>query len=153
MTAKPVPDNGAPTPYLCVSRGTDAIQFYKEVFGATEVLALRDPSGKIGHAELAIGKGHVMLCDEYPDYGALSPETIGGSPVVLHLYVEDADATVAKAEAAGATILKPVEDQFYGDRGAKLKDPFGHIWWIATHIQDLSNDELRLRAKELYGTE
>jgi len=153
MTAKPVPDNGAPTPYLCVSRGAEAIRFYKDVFGATERLALADPSGKIGHAELAIGQGHIMLCDEYPDYGALSPETIGGSPVVLHIYVPDVDETVAKAEAAGATILKPVEDQFYGDRGAKLKDPFGHIWWVATHIQDLSNDELRRRAKELYGTE
>lgn len=146
-----IPDNGAPTPYICVSRGHDAIAFYKDVFGAEETLTISDPQGKVGHAELRIGQGSMMLCDEFPEYGALSPETIGGSPVVLHIYVGDADATVAKAEAAGATILKPVEDQFYGDRGGKLKDPFGHIWWVSTHIEDMSHDEMRRRAKDLYG--
>ncbi|MBX3491287.1 VOC family protein [Parvibaculum sp.] len=146
-----IPDNGAPKPYICVSRGNEAIAFYRQVFDAVETLKISDPAGKVGHAELTIGEGSMMLCDEFPEYGALSPETIGGSPVVLHIYVKDADATVAKAEAAGATILKPVEDQFYGDRGGKLKDPFGHIWWVSTRIEDISHDEMRRRAKELYG--
>jgi PhnB protein len=139
------------TPYICIRGAARAIDFYKTVFGAEETLRLADPSGKIGHAEISIGGRHVMLSDEFPDWGANSPEAIGGSPVTLHLYVDDVDAVVARAVGAGATILRPVEDQFYGDRGGKLRDPFGHVWWIATHIEDVSNDEVKARAAKLHG--
>ena len=138
------------TPYLTVRDAAAAIDFYKTAFGAEEIYRI-STGGTIGHAELRIGKALLMLSDEFPDMGVLSPETRGGSPVALHLYVDDVDAFADKAVAAGAKILRPVEDQFYGDRSGKLEDPFGHIWWFATHKEDLTPEEIKRRATELYG--
>jgi PhnB protein len=109
------------------------------------------PDGKIGHAELKIGTARFMLSDEYPDMGVRSPESIGGSPVTLHLYVEDVDATFAQAVAAGAKVVRPVDDQFYGDRAGKLVDPFGHFWFLATHKEDVATEEMKRRAEKLFG--
>jgi PhnB protein len=144
--AKPIPDgfHGA-TPYMCVADAAKAIEFYKQAFGATEVMRLAEPSGKIGHAELKIGEALIMLADEYPEFGHRSPKTLGGSPISIHLYVEDVDALAARAVAAGATLLRPVADQFYGDRAASLQDPFGHRWSIATHKEDVPPAELERR--------
>ena len=139
--------------YLTAKNAAGAIEFYKKAFGAVELQRMADPAGKVGHAELKIGQGCVMISDEFPEWGAASPETLGGSPVMIHLYVDDADATVAQAEAAGARVAQPIADQFYGDRGAKLINPFGHKWWIATHIEDVPPEELKKRAKALYGME
>lgn len=110
-----------------------------------------DPNGKIGHAELEIGDSKIMLADEHPEMEARSPENYGGSPVGMHLYVEDVDAVVKRAVEAGAKLTRPVKDQFYGDRSAALKDPFGHQWYVATHIEDLSPEEIEKRAAELFG--
>lgn len=140
------------TPYLTIRNAAGAIDFYKKAFGATELMRMADPSGKVGHAELKIGDSPIMLSDEFPEMDVRSPETIGGSPVAIMLYVEDVDTIARQAVAAGAKIVKPVEDQFYGDRAGKLLDPFGHVWWIATHKEDLSPAEIRKRAAALYGT-
>ena len=144
--AKPIPDgfHGA-TPYLCCRDAGRAIEFYKKAFGATEVMRLAEPSGRIGHAEVKIGAAVIMLSDEYPDFGAVSPQSLGGSAVTIHLYVEGVDALVSRAAAAGATVQRAPEDQFYGDRSATLVDPFGHRWMLATHIEDVSPDEMRKR--------
>jgi PhnB protein len=136
------------TPYLAVDDGARAIAFYKEAFGATEVMRMPGPGGKIGHAEIRIGDSRIMLADEYPDMGFRSPKTYGGSPVGLHLYVEDVDAVASKARAAGAKELRPVKDQFYGDRTGSFEDPFGHVWHLATRKENLSPDELQRRAKQ-----
>lgn len=145
--AKPIPDGyPALTPYLIVSDGSAAIAFYGRAFGATERLRLTRPDGKIGHAELGIGDSVIMLADEFPEHGARSPHTVGGSPVMLHLYVAEADKVVAAAVAAGARLIRPVQDQFYGDRSGGVTDPFGHIWHIATHIEDVSPEEIDRRA-------
>lgn len=136
------------TPYLAVDDGARAIAFYQEAFGATEVMRMPRPDGKVGHAELQIGDSRIMLADEYPDMGFRSPKTYGGSPVGLHLYVEDVDAVARQAVAAGAKELRPVKDQFYGDRTGSFEDPFGHVWHIATHKEDLSPDELKRRAAQ-----
>jgi PhnB protein len=154
MTSKvnPVPEGkSAPTPYLAVRNGAAAIDFYKSVFGAVETLRIQEESGRIGHAELAIGQGGIMLSDEYPEMDVRGPETIGGTPVTLHLYVDDVDATVERAVAAGAKVLRPIADQFYGDRAGKIADPFGHHWFLSTHKEDISEEEMKRRAKELYG--
>ena len=144
---KPIPDGyHAITPYLIVAGGAKALEFYRRAFGAIERERMQDPSGKIRHAEITIGDSRVMLADEHPEVGALAPETVGGSPVGLHLYVGDVDAVVARAVAAGATLTRPVADQFYGDRVGGITDPFGHRWSIATHKEDLSMDEIRRRA-------
>ena len=144
---KPIPEGyHAITPYLMVKRGAEAIEFYVRAFGAVEHERMQDPSGTIRHAEITIGNSRVMLADEHPEIGALSPQTIGGSPVGLHLYVEDVDAVVARAVAAGATLTRAVADQFYGDRVGGITDPFGHRWFIATHKEDLTKDELHRRA-------
>ena len=145
---KPIPDGyHAITPYLIISGAAAAIDFYKRAFGATEVLRMPDPSGqKIGHAELKIGDASFMLADEYPDMGHRSPTSLGGTPVSLLVYVENVDQVVARALAAGATELRPVADQFYGDRVGMVADPFGHVWSIATHVEDVPSDELLLRA-------
>ena len=132
------------TPYLIVKGGAEALDFYARAFGAVERLRIGD--GKIGHAEITIGDSCVMLADEHPEIGALSPTTVGGAPVSLHLYVEDVDAVVARAVAAGARLIRPVADQFYGDRVGGLADPFGHRWFIATHKEDLSREELQRRS-------
>ena len=144
---KPIPDGyHAITPYLIVSGAAKALDFYAQAFGAVERDRMQDPSGKVRHAEITIGGACVMLADEHPEIGALSPATVGGSPVNLHLYVEDVDAFVARAVAAGATLTRPVADQFYGDRVGGITDPFGHRWSIATHKEDLTAEEIRRRA-------
>ena len=145
---KPIPDGyHAITPYLIISGAAAAIDFYKQAFGATEVLRMPDPSGqKIGHAELKIGDASFMLADEFPDMGHRSPASLGGTPVSMLVYVENVDQVVAQALAAGAKELRPVADQFYGDRVGMVADPFGHVWSIATHVEDVPSDELLLRA-------
>lgn len=144
---KPIP-NGyhAVTPYLIVSDGAAAIEFYRKAFAAKERMRLTRPDGRIGHAELEIGDSVIMLADEHPEHGALAPPTVGGSPVTLHLYVNDVDQIVAAAAAAGAKITRPVQDQFYGDRSGSVTDAFGHVWHIATHIEDVPPDEIDRRA-------
>jgi len=136
------------TPYLIVKGATKAIDYYKKIFGATEVMRMPGPDGRIGHAELKIGNSHIMLADEFPEMGHQDPLTLGNSPVSMLIYVEDVDSTVARAVADGAEILKPVEDQFYGDRMGFIKDPFGHRWGVATHTEDLSPEEMKERAKK-----
>jgi PhnB protein len=148
-TVKSIPEGyHSVTPYLAIAGAADAIAFYKKAFGATEVMRMAAPGGKVGHAEVEIGGSRIMLSDEYPDLGFLSPKTTGGSPVGLHLYVEDVDAVARQAVAAGAKEVRPVKDQFYGDRSGTIEDPFGHVWHIATHKEDLSPDELKRRAAE-----
>ncbi len=132
--------------YLHIAGAAEAIEFYKRVFGATERVRMDGPDSKVGHAELGIGDSVVMLADEYPDMGVKGPKAIGGTPVVLSIYVEDVDTTVATATGAGAKITRPVEDRFYGDRVGQIEDPFGHVWSIQTHIEDVSPDEMRRRA-------
>ena len=149
---KPIPEGyHTVTPYLIITNAAKAIEFYKEVFGATELTRLTTPDGKVGHAEIKIGDSCIMLADECPAWDARSPETIGGSPVTVLLYVEDVDTVVSRAVAAGAKLSKPVEDCFYGDRSGLLTDPFGHKWYVATHIEDVSPEEMKRRASEQYG--
>jgi PhnB protein len=151
-TVKPIPEGyHSVTPYLTIKNAADALEFYKRAFGATEVMRMADPGGRIGHAEIRIGDSPIMLSDEFPEMDALGPEPAGGSPVTIHLYVDDVDSFVQRASGAGAQILRPVENQFYGDRGGKLRDPFGHVWWVASHVEDVPPDELRKRAAALFG--
>jgi PhnB protein len=146
MAVKPIPDGyHTATPYMIVKDAARAIEFYKQAFGATELMRLADPSGKVGHAEIRIGNSPIMLADEFPEMGIRSPQTIGGSPVSILLYVDDVDATYAQAIAAGAKSTRPIKDQFYGDRSGVLEDPFGHTWSIATHKEDLSPAEINDR--------
>jgi PhnB protein len=133
------------TPYLSVIDAAAAIEFYKKGFGATELMRLPGPDGKLGHAEIRIGNALVMLADEFPEYGNLSPKTLGGSAVRLHMYVQDVDAFFEKALAAGAKVLIPIANQFYGDRSGRLEDPFGHVWLVSTHIEDVSPEEMQKR--------
>ncbi len=137
------------TPYLCCKDAAKAIEFYTKAFGAVEEFRLTDPSGVIGHAQLRIGGSLFMLADEFPEYGVFSPAKFGGTPVRLSLFVLDADAFCKKAVEAGATQLRPVENQFYGDRSGALQDPFGHIWSISTHVEDVSNEEMQRRYDEM----
>lgn len=149
---KPVPDGyHTATPYLTIKNAAAAMEFYKRAFGATELICHTDPSGRVGHAEIQIGDSRIMFSDEYPEMNVRSPQTLGGSGMAIHLYVEDVDALVKQAVAAGATLTQPVEDQFYGDRGGKLEDPFGHVWWVATHKEDLTPEQIQERAAALYG--
>jgi PhnB protein len=140
------------TPYLCVHDAAAAIEFYKKAFGAVELMRMADPSGKVGHAELKIGGGIVMLSDEHPEMGGISPKTLGGTPVGMLVYFEDVDAVAKRAVAAGGKLTRAVEDQFYGDRSGKLEDPYGHVWWIATHKEDVSPEELERRAAALHAS-
>ncbi|HJT41977.1 MAG TPA: VOC family protein [Rhizomicrobium sp.] len=133
------------TPYLIVKGAEQAIAFYKEAFGAEETFRITDPAGRIGHADLSLAGGAFMLADEGPDFGALSPATIGGTPVKLCINVEDADAVVARAERAGATVLRPVQDQLHGLRSGMIADPFGHQWFIGTPIEDVTPEEMQAR--------
>jgi PhnB protein len=146
---KPIPD-GYPqvSPYLCVDGASAAIEFYQQVFGAKERARMPQPDGKIGHAELELGDSVVMLSDEYPEMSVRSPKTIGGTPVVMSVYVDDVDAVYQRALGAGATAVREVEDQFYGDRTGQFEDPFGHRWSVATHIEDVSPEEMGRRAAE-----
>ena len=147
MPAKPIPDNyPRVTPYLAIDGAAAAIEFYKKAFGATERMRMGGPEGKIGHAEIEIEGGLIMLADEYPPMNFRSPKTIGGSPVMIHIYVADVDAFFKRATAAGAEALRPPTDQFYGDRSCTIKDPFGHAWSVATHVEDVSEEELHKRA-------
>ena len=142
----PIPD-GYPrvTPYLCVDDAGTAIEFYGQVLGARERVRMPAPDGKIGHAELEIGDSVIMLSDEVPDLAARNPKTVGGTPVTLNVYVEDVDQVFDRAVEAGATVLRPVEDQFYGDRSGQFEDPFGHHWNVATHVEDVPADEMERR--------
>jgi PhnB protein len=139
------------TPYLCCRHAADAIRFYSTAFGATEGYRLADPAGKIGHAEIRIGDAVVMLSDEFPDLGVRCPLALGGTPVALHIYVDDVDALASRAIAAGAKVVRPLENQFYGDRTVKLEDPFGHAWIFASHLDDVSEKEMRERAVKMFG--
>ena len=139
------------TPYLVCRNAAAAIEFYKKAFGAKEKLRMPGPDGAIMHAEILVGDSHIMLGDENPQMGAQSPQAIGGTPVMVFLYVKDVDALFAKATAAGATVTMPLMDMFWGDRYGKLKDPFGHEWSAATHIEDVSPKEMARRGQEAFA--
>lgn len=134
------------TPYLSVRGAAQAIAFYKRVFGAKEVIRMPGPNGTIGHAEIAFGDCRIMLADEYPEMNFKSPRAFGGTPVGINLYVKNVDAVAKKAVAAGAKLLRPVADQFYGDRSGSLEDPFGHVWHVSTHVRDVSLREMKKQA-------
>jgi PhnB protein len=152
MNVKPIPaGHHTVTPYLAVKNGVKAVEFYKKAFGASEVYKLIMPDGRLGHAEIRIGDSIIMMSDEFPEYGGKSPQTLGGSAVNIHLYVEDVDALFKRALAAGAKERKPVKDQFYGDRSGQVEDPFGHLWWIATHKEDVSPAEMQKRVEAMFG--
>jgi uncharacterized glyoxalase superfamily protein PhnB len=144
MNVKPIPDGmHAVTPHLVCAGAAEAIEFYKKAFGAVDEARLPGPDGKLMHAMIRIGGSAVMLVDEMPQWGALGPKSLKGSPVTLHLYVEDVDAAVKRAVAAGAKVTMPVEDMFWGDRYGKLEDPFGHHWSVATHKRDVTDEEMK----------
>ena len=147
MAVKPIPDGyHTVTPYITCKGAAKALDFYKTAFGAKEIMRY-DMGGTIGHAEVRIGDSVVMLSDEFPQMGAVSPKTLGGTPFGLCIYLPDVDAAVAKAVAAGCTIERPLQNQFYGDRSATLLDPFGHVWSVATHVEDVPLEEMEQRAK------
>jgi PhnB protein len=150
---KPIPE-GYPrmTPYLIVDGAAKAIEFYKKVFGATEKMRMSSPGGKVGHAELTLGDSMITLADEHPVGGARAPHAYGGAAVSLMVYVPNVDETVKTAIASGATVVRPVENQFYGDRMGTLEDPFGHRWYVATHVEDVPPDEMARRAAAAMGT-
>ncbi|MBA4149850.1 MAG: VOC family protein [Verrucomicrobia bacterium] len=139
------------TPYIVVNDAAKAIEFYKQAFGAKETMCIPAPGDKIGHAEIQIGDSAIMLADEFPEWDAQGPQTIGGSPVSLMIYVPDCDAIVEKAVSLGATVKMPVADQFYGDRCGNIVDPFGHKWCIATHKEDVAPEELQKRAAAMFA--
>lgn len=143
----PIPEGAeGATPYLYIRGAAKALDFYKRAFGAKEEMRMDGPNGTVGHAEIAIGRAHVMLADENVAMNAPSPDTLGGTSASIYVYVEDVDAFFQRAVGAGATVLKPVADQFYGDRSCFLKDPFGHQWGFATHVEDVSPEEMQRRA-------
>jgi PhnB protein len=145
-SVKPIPEGyHNVTPYLFVRGATAAIDFYKSIFGATEIMRMPGPNGRIMHAELRIGDSIVMLADEDPRKGIMSPQTIGGYSVGLHVYVENVDVVIQKAVESGAKLLRPIVNQFYGDRTGSLLDPFGHMWSVATHVEDVSPEEMKKR--------
>jgi len=145
--AKPIPKGyHTATPYLIIKGAAKAIEFYKKAFGAAEMTRMTQPDGRIGHAEIKIGDSLIMLADEFPEMGARSPQSLGGSPVSILLYVQDVDALTSQAITAGAKVVRPVKDQFYGDRSGSLEDPFGHQWHIATHVEDVPPEEMKKRA-------
>jgi PhnB protein len=150
---KPIPDGfHTLTPHLVCRDASAAIDFYVKAFGASETFRLPGPNGKLMHAEIRIGDSPLMLFDEMPEWGALSPQSLNGSPVTLHLYVEDADAAVARAVDAGAKITMPLADTFWGDRFGQIADPFGHNWSLATHLRDVSLEEMQAgMSKECSG--
>ena len=152
MAVKPIPDGyHSVTPYLIMNDATAALEFYKKAFGAVELMRMPAPGGRIGHAEIKIGDSPVMLADENLDINARSARTIGGSPISLMVYVPNVDAVVAQAVAAGGKLVRPVADQFYGDRTGGVDDPFGFHWYIATHVEDVPPDELEKRAAKAMG--
>ena len=149
----PIPE-GYPqiTPYLAVAGAADAIDFYAKVFGARERMRMPGPGDTIGHAELEVGDSLIMLADEFPDMGHRGPKTVGGTPVTINVYVEDVDDVFERAVSQGAKPLRPVENQFYGDRSGSFTDPWGHIWYIASHVEDVPPDEMEKRAAEVAAT-
>lgn len=146
---KPIPEDfHSATPYMIIKGAAEAIDFYKKVFGATEVTRLCGPDGKVRHGQIKIGNSMIMIADEFPEFPDWrGPEARGGSPMHVYLYVEDCDAVFNAALAAGATEVMPMSDQFYGDRSGGIKDPFGHTWYVATHTEDLTHDEIAKRAE------
>ena len=149
MSVKPIPDGyHSVTPYLIVDDGAAALDFYQKAFSASEMFRMQGPDGKIAHAEIKIGDSPIMLADEYPDMQALSPKTLNGTAIGICLYVEDCDAMFDRAVAAGATVMKPLTDEFYGDRSGTVADPFGHKWTISTHKEDLTPEDIEQRASE-----
>jgi PhnB protein len=149
MAIKAIPDGyQTATPYLIIAGAAAAIDFYKRAFGATEMMRMVDPNGRIGHAEIRIGDSVIMLADEHPEMGYRSPRSLGGSSVSILLYLADVDTVFARAVAAGARAQRPVVDQFYGDRSGTLEDPFGHVWTVATHVEDVPAEEMQRRADE-----
>lgn len=151
-TLPPVPADQPPLmPHLIVKHAERAIDFYVRAFGARELFRLTEPGGKVGHAELAFGTARIGIADEYPDFGALSPASIGGTPVSIHLYVADVDAVVARAVAQGATLLRPIRDEFYGDRVGMLADPFGHKWQLASRREEVAPAEMQRRFAALFA--
>jgi PhnB protein len=152
MAVKPIPEGyHSVTPYLIIRGAADAIEYYKQAFGATELMRYPAPDGKIGHAEIKIGDSPVMMADEYPEMGYKSPQSIGGSSGSLMIYVDDVDTVFNRAVEAGGTVKEVVQDKFYGDRTGTVIDPFGHVWHIATHKEDLSMEEMQQRAKAASG--
>jgi len=148
---KPIPDGyHSVTPYLICDGAADAIEYYKKAFGATELFRM-DHEGKVGHAELKIGDSPIMLADEYPQMGYRSPKALGGTPVSIMIYVPDVDTVYQQAIDAGATVVKPLQDQFYGDRSGTVTDPFGHVWTVATHKEDVSMEEMNRRMASAHG--
>ena len=151
-TGKPVPEGfRTVTPHLICNGASAAIDFYKKAFNAVELVRLPGPQGRLMHACIRIGDSHVMLVDEMPEWGALGPKSLKGSPVTIHLFVPDVDALVAQAVAAGATITMPIADMFWGDRYGKIEDPFGHQWSVATHQRDVSPDEMQKAMQQMGG--
>jgi PhnB protein len=149
MAVKPVPDGyHTATPYLIVKNAANAIEFYKKAFGATELMRLPGPGGRIMHAEIKIGNSPIMLADESPEMGHRSPQSLGGTPVSLLLYLNDVDAQFQQALAAGASVQRPLRDEFYGDRTGTVIDPYGHIWSLSTHKEDLSPEQMEKRFQE-----
>lgn len=152
MSVKPIPDGyHSVTPYLSIKGAADAIEYYKKAFGAIELFRMAGPDGTIGHAEIKIGDSPIMLADEFPEMEFVSPKTLGGSPVGLMIYVDDVDTVYSRSIAAGGQEVKPLQDQFYGDRSGTLKDPFGHVWTVATHKEDVSEEEMKKRAAAAHG--
>ena len=152
--AKPVPDGyHSLTPYLIIDGAAKAIDFYKRAFGATESLRMADPKGGIAHAEIKIGDSVIMLADEHPNMGYRGPRSLGGSAVSIMLYVTDVDGTFDRAVKAGAKAQRPVANQFYGDRSGTLEDPFGHIWTISTHVEDVAPEEMKRRAEAAFKSD
>lgn len=148
MTTKAIPDGyRTATPYLIVKGAAEAIDFYKRAFGATELLRMADPQGRVGHAEIKIGDSVIMLADEHPAMGYRGPRSLGGSSVSILLYLENVDGVFERAIKAGAKAQRAVADQFYGDRSGTLEDPFGHVWTVATHVEDVPAEELQRRAE------
>src|SRR3989441_2036777 len=146
MAVKPIPEGyHSVTPYLIIKGAADAIEFYKKAFGATELFRFPAPDGKIGHAEIKIGDSPIMLADEFAEMGYKGPQALGGSPVSLMIYLEDVDAVFDRAVEAGASVKEAVQDKFYGDRTGTLTDPFGHVWHVATHKEDVSMEEMEER--------
>jgi PhnB protein len=146
VSVKPIPDDYPQViPYLTVDDARKAIEFYREVFNATERMRMDGPDGKIAHAEVEIGRGMVMLSDEFPNMGGKTPRTIGGTPVTVMTYVEDVDAVFARALDRGGREVRPLENQFYGDRSGQFEDPWGHLWYVATHVEDVSEEEMTKR--------
>ena len=152
MTVKPIPDGyHTATPYLIIDGASEAIEFYKNAFGASELMRLPMPGDKLGHAEIQIGDSRIMIADEFPEMGIRGPKSLGGTAVSICLYVEDVDSAFKQAIAAGGKEQRPVKDQFYGDRMGTLEDPYGHVWTIATHTEDLTHEELMARMQAQHG--